>query len=191
MRRKVDFGEPALPLPFVHQPGQDVALLPVGLRLLRGQGNAENLVGALGQILEDLLARAPQQDRRELFMDAVQAAVADQVAFLVLHAVFVQKAEGRPETAAIDELHYGEEFLQLVFERRAGQHKGIPALQLLDGARRGGSPVPYALRFVEDDQVGRQFVHVTHVFEDQFIAGEVEERWARHTTPSAAAAVRQ
>ena len=62
----VDLREPALAFPFAHERGQNIALLAIRLGLLRGQRNAEDLVGALGQILQYLRARAPQQDRRQL-----------------------------------------------------------------------------------------------------------------------------
>ena len=129
----------------------------------------------LRQILENLLARAPQQDRRQLIVNSVEAAVADQVAVLVFRPMLVKEAEGGTEAAAVDELHHGEQLFQLVFERSSREHEGVAAFQLFDGARGGGGPVPDALSFIEDDEVGRQFVHVAHVFEDQFVAGEVEE----------------
>ena len=109
-------------------------------------------------------------------MNPVQAAITEQVALLVLHAVLVQEAEGGTQPAPVDELHHGKELFQLVLEGRAGKDEGVAALQLFDRARGGGGPVADALRFVEDDQVRPQLVHVPHIFEDQFIAGEVEER---------------
>ena len=116
-----------------------------------------------------------------MIVNTVQAAVADQVAVFVLRPVLVKEAESGTEPAAIDELDHGEQLFQLVFERSSGEHEGIAAFQLLDRARRGGGPVADALGFIEDDEVRRQLVHVAHIFEDQFVAGEVEELWARHT----------
>ena len=46
---------------------------------------------------------------------------------------------------------------------------------MFDGARGGGGPVADALGFIKDDEVWREFVHVAHVFHNQFVAGEVEE----------------
>src|ERR1017187_4801166 len=172
---QVDFRDPALPFPFAHQSRKDVVLFPVWLRLLRGQRNVENLVGALRQILENLLPRAPQKDRRQLILIAVEAPVADQAAVFVLRAVVVEEAERGTESAAVDELHHGEQLFQLVFEGGSREHESIAAFQLFDGARRGGGPVSDALRFIQDDEVGRQFVHVAHIFQDQFVAGKVEE----------------
>ena len=90
--------------------------------------------------------------------------------------MFVQEAECRPQAASIDELHHGKEFLQFVLDGRAGEDEGITALQLFDRSRRCGCSVADALRFVKDDQVRPQLMHVPHIFEDQFIAGESEER---------------
>src|ERR1700737_782557 len=78
---EVDLREPLLPLPSAHQSRQDVVLFTVWLCLLRGQRNVENLVGALGQVLENLLPGAPQKDRRQLIVNTVKAAVADEAAF--------------------------------------------------------------------------------------------------------------
>ena len=61
----------------MHQPSEDVALLPVGTRLLRRHANAEDLVGPHGQFREHCFASAAEQNRFELAMDLVQAAVAE------------------------------------------------------------------------------------------------------------------
>ena len=173
---QVDLGEPALPLPLVHQAAQNLALLPIRLGLLRGHGNAENLVRAFGKFRENLFSRAPQQNRLQLRVNAIQAAVAEEVSLFVLHAVFLQEPERGTQAAPVDELHHREELFQFVFERGPREYECVAALQLLDGARRGRNPIADALGLVQNDQVRLQFVNVAHVFEDQFIAGEVEER---------------
>jgi hypothetical protein len=40
------------------------------------------------------------------------------------HALFLEKTEGRPQTATVDELDNRKERLELVFERRTCQYKG-------------------------------------------------------------------
>ena len=110
-----------------------------------------------------------------MIVNPVQTAVADQFAVLVLGPMLVQETERGAQAAAIDELHHGEQLFQLVFERSAREHEGVAAFQLFDGARSGGGPVTDALGFIEDDEVRREFVHVAHVLQDQFVAGEVEE----------------
>ena len=117
----------------------------------------------------------------------IQAAIAGQAAVFVHHAVLVHEAERRAQPAAIDELDNGKQLFQFVFERRAGKHQGVAALQLFDGAGGGGGPVADALRLVEDDQVRTQLLHVSDVFEHEFVAGEGEELWGRHTSRAAAA----
>ena len=109
-------------------------------------------------------------------MNAIQAAIAEEVSLFVLHAVFLEEPEGGTQAAPVDELHHREELFQFVFERGPGEHESVAALQLLDGAGRGRDPIADALGLVENNQVGLQFVNVTHVFENEFIAGEVEER---------------
>src|ERR1035441_8626622 len=71
----VDFREPALPFPLTHQSGQNVILFPIWFRPLRGQRDWEYLVRAVRQILQYLSSRTPQQDRRQLFVNAVQTAI--------------------------------------------------------------------------------------------------------------------
>ena len=175
----IDLGEPALFFPLTHQLSQEVALFVIRLGLLGRQRYAKNLVGPLRQFLQHLGAGAPQQDRRHPVVNTVQTAIAQQVALLVLHAVLVQEAEGGTQSASVDELDHGEKFLQFVLQGRAGEHEGIAALQLLDGARGCGGPVADALRLIEDDQVRAQCVHIPHILEDQFIAGEGEEGGVR------------
>ncbi len=88
-----------------------------------------------------------------------------QVAFGVEDAVIVQELERRAEPAVVHELHDAVQFLQLVLQRRAGQHDGVTAAQLLDGPRRLRFPVLDALGLVEHDQVGLpgvQLVEVAH-----------------------------
>src|SRR5438045_2290171 len=106
-----------------------------------------DLVGSRWQILQHLRPCPPQQDRRELIVNAVQSAIAGEVAFFILHPVLVQEAKCRTEAASVDELHYGEQFFQLVFQWSSGQHERVPALQLLDSARSSRGPVPDALCF--------------------------------------------
>ena len=90
--------------------------------------------------------------------------------------MFLEKSESGSQAAAVYELHHRKKFFELVFQRRAGEHQGVAALELLDGARRGRRPIADTLGFVEDDQVGAQIVHVLDIFQDEFVVGEIEER---------------
>src|ERR1017187_10934953 len=87
----------------------------------------------------------------------------------------MEEAERRTEAAAVDEFHHRKQLLQFVLERRSAEHESITAFQLFYGASGGGGPVPDALRFIQDDEVGRHLVDVPHVFEDQFVTRKVEE----------------
>ena len=152
----------------------------------------EDLVGASGQILEHLLASAPKQDGRELMFEYdPDRDNRSDVPFSSSVRCSCEEAEGRTQPSAIDELHHGEQFLQLVLERRSRQHERVAALQLFDGARSRGGPVADALRFVQNDEVRLKFVHIAHIFEDQFVTGEVEESWGTRRAPCAAAVIRR
>src|ERR1019366_3432436 len=87
----------------------------------------------------------------------------------------MEEAERRTEAAAVDEFHHRKQLLQFVLERRSAQHESIAAFQLFYGAGGGGSPVPDALRLIQDDEVGRHLVYLAHVFENQFVTRKVEK----------------
>ena len=116
-----------MPLPFTHQPGQNIILFPVWFRLLRGQRHVENLVRAVRQVLQYFSSRAPQQYRRQLFVNAVETAITDQGSLLILRAVLVEEAERRTQAAAVDELHHRKQLLQFVLERCPAEHESIAA----------------------------------------------------------------
>jgi hypothetical protein len=52
-------------------------------------------------------------------VDPVEAALADQASFVVLHPVLMKEPKGWSKAAAINELHHGEQFFQLVFQGRS------------------------------------------------------------------------
>jgi hypothetical protein len=102
----------------------------------------------------------------QLLLDPIQAAVSQKFAIFVFHAMLMQKPEGWPQSAAVNELHDGKKLFQFVFQRSTCEHEGIRTLQLFDGAGGRGRPIPDALGFVENDQVRPHFVHVAQVLED-------------------------
>ena len=67
------------------------------------------------------------------------------------------------------------EFLQPVFQRRAGQHDGVFGGQALDAARGAGFPVLDALGFVQHDQIGRPAADRLGVAVDHVVVGDLEE----------------
>ncbi len=55
----------------------------------------------------------------------IEVLIADDLAELVELLVLVQQAEGGAEAEAVDELDDGDEFLEPVFQRRAGEDDGV------------------------------------------------------------------
>ena len=172
---RVDLGEPTLAFPFAHQSGQDVVLLLVWLRLFGRERHPEDLVRALGQLLEHIGSSASQQDRFQPLVDQVQAAVSLQLALVVRFDMVLQEAEGRTKQAPVHELDDRVQFLELVLQGRAGQHKRVAALELLDRARRASLPVADALRLVENDQVRPQRLDLLQIVQHEFVVDQVEE----------------
>src|SRR6266481_3701367 len=138
---EVDFREPSLRLPFMHETRQDVVLFPVWFGLFFRQGYTEYLIGPRGKVLQDLFPRAAKKDRLKLTMDLIQAPIPQQLAVFIFHPVFLQEAKCWPKPAAIHELDYREQLFKFVLERRSREHKSIAALQLLNGPRRGRCPI--------------------------------------------------
>ena len=89
--------------------------------------------------------------------------------------MFLEKTEGRPQSAPVHELDDRKELFELVFERRARQYEGITTLQLFDGAGGGCRPIANALGFIEDNQVRTHVVHIFDVLQDELVTGETEE----------------
>ncbi len=54
--------------------------------------------------------------------------------------MIVQELKGRAKPAIVDELHDAVQLFELVLQRRAGQHDGVSAAQLLDGAASSSTP---------------------------------------------------
>jgi hypothetical protein len=73
---------------------------------------------------------------------------------VVAQLVLVQQPPGGPEPVAIDELDDGDQLLETILQRGAGQHKRIGAVDALERARSYRVPVLDALSFVHDHEVG-------------------------------------
>jgi hypothetical protein len=67
--------------------------------------------------------------------------------------VAVEEAEGGAQASVINELGHGVQFVQTVFQWRAGKHEGKGGAQALHNTRRLGLPVLDPLPFIQDDQV--------------------------------------
>src|SRR5216683_6588757 len=74
---QVDLGEPALSLPFVHHPRENVILFPVGTCLFGRHPDAEDLIRPLRQFGKHLFPSPAEQDRLELFMNLLQASITE------------------------------------------------------------------------------------------------------------------
>ena len=74
---QVDLGEPPLSLPFVHQPRENVTLFPVGTCLFGRHTDTKDLIRPLGEVGKHLFPSPAEQDRVELFMNLVQATIAE------------------------------------------------------------------------------------------------------------------
>ena len=68
--------------------------------------------------------------------DPLQPGVAGDPTDFVLDLVLVQQLPGRPQTVLVDELHDRDQLLQLVFERGAGEHDRVWAVDALERRAR-------------------------------------------------------
>ena len=71
-----------------------------------------------------------------------------------MHLVFVQQLPRWPQAVLVHKLHDGDQFLQAVLQRCAGQHQRVGAADALEFARSDRVPVFDALRFICDDEIG-------------------------------------
>ncbi len=85
------------------------------------------------------------------------------------------KAPQRAQDVGINELEDAVEFVQAIFKRCAGQHKGVRAAQPLDGVGGFGAPVLDTLRLVQDDEVRPQAAQIFFIAQHQFVVDDVEE----------------
>ena len=68
--------------------------------------------------------------------------------------MFVQQLPGGTQPVLVHKLHDGDQFLQAVLQRCAGQHQRVGAADALEFARSDRVPVFDALRFVGNDEIG-------------------------------------
>ena len=104
-------------------------VLLVVRHLLFRHGHEVVLVEPLRQLLEHLLLRPADQDRREGPPDLVEVPVADDPAVLVHVLMLGEEPEHRSQAEAVDELHDRMQFLQAVLQGRAGQDDGVLGIE--------------------------------------------------------------
>ena len=141
--------------PAQHDLRHDLRVFRVVQHLHLGHRNEEVLVGAAWQLQQHLGLASPDHDRRQGLADPVEPGVTRHAAALVLDLMLVQQLPSRPEAVLVDELDDGDEFFQLVFQRRSSQHDRIRAVDALERLGRNGVPVLDPLRFVHDHEIRR------------------------------------
>ena len=110
----------------------------------------------------------------------VQVAVTAGTAALVELVELAVEPEQRAEDRRVEEADQRIQFVDAVFQRRAGEHPGVAAAQAFDG--EGGLRVPVldALRLVEDDDLGLQpFVDLQRVGQHRVVGDHREKRRGR------------
>jgi hypothetical protein len=80
-------------------------------------------VSARGQIAHHRTACPAQQDRFEVFSKQIEILMAEHFALVVGDAVAVEESERGAEPPVVDELDDGEQIVQPILQRRAGQHQ--------------------------------------------------------------------
>ena len=145
------------------------------LHLHLGHRHQQVLVGPGGQLPQHLGFAPADHDRRQRLADLLQSGIAGDAPGFVLDLMLVQQLPGRPQPMLIDELDDGDQFLELVFQRRAGQHDRIGAIDALQGARRNRVPVLHPLRFIDDDQFGRPGGDQVEIGLELLVVGDLAE----------------
>jgi hypothetical protein len=168
-------GEKARVPPAVHEACHLGAVFLVMIGLLWSHRYEQGVVDALGQLFEDRRLASPQHDRGQCLANLLQLAVADDAAAFVALLVFVEQAPGRAEAMLVDELDDRDQLLEAVFQRRAGEHQGVGAVDALQRARGDGVPVLDALRLVDDHQVRRPGLDQVEVAAQGFVVGDLAE----------------
>ena len=161
--------------PAQHDPGDDLRVFLVVGHLQFGHWHQQVLVGAFRQLLQHFGFAAAYHDRCQRLADLFQPGVAGNATVLVLDLMLVQQLPGRPQTVLIDELDNGDQLLQLVFQRRAGQHHGVGAVDAFQRACGDGVPVLHPLRLVDDHQIGCPGGDQIQIRLELFVIGDLAE----------------
>jgi hypothetical protein len=95
----------------------------IDIKLLGSWRDAHDLGRARWQVFHHGASRPAQQHRFQTPAQQVEILIAQDLAFLVRHAVPVVEAERRTEPPVVDELHDGEQIIEPILERSAGEHE--------------------------------------------------------------------
>src|SRR3989344_4438870 len=149
----VFFIEESEPFPLVHQSRAVCGIFFMPRRLHFGHGDEHVSVGTLRQFLEHVFFSAADDDILKNILYFVEFSIARNFAILVPDLVRLEKAIHRSKPIWIDERKNGVEFLEFVFDWRAGEHDCILACNALHIARKFRVPVFDPLRLVENDRI--------------------------------------
>jgi hypothetical protein len=116
-------------------------------------GMPHDLRRARWQVLHHRGSRPTQQHRFQVLTQDVEVLVAEHSPLLVSDTVAIEEPERGAKPPVIDELDDGEEVVEPVLERRAGEHQREGRPQALHRLRRLRLPVLDALAFIQNDEV--------------------------------------
>ena len=154
-----------------------VVLVSAGLGL--GHRHEEGLGGPARKLALHVLLAPAEHHRRDPSPKLVQVPEAGGLALVVQLVELPVEAEQRSEEIGVEELDDRVDLVDAVLERRAGEHEGVPALELLHRIRGLGLPVLDALGLVEDHDVGPERVEkLVAVRHDLLVVAEREEGMA-------------
>ena len=156
----------------------DLHLSPVDVELLFRGRDPHDLRGTRRQIAHDRAARAAQQHGLQILAQPVEVPVAEHLAFVIHHAVPVEKPESRAESPVVDELDDGEKIVEPVLERCSGQHQREGRAQALHGLRRLRLPVLDALALIENDQIPFRALDRENIPQHLLVVADGEEAFA-------------
>ena len=157
------------------------ALMTFVFTLLFGAERHEIVaIGAFRQLGFHLGFAPAEHGGLDALVQLVEIVVTGGAATLIQLVVFTIETEERPEQGWIQEIHQGVQFVNPVFDRRAGEDKCVTAAQTLNRLGGFGAPVLDSLRFIQHDDVWLQaLVHVEGVGEHLLVVHNGEERQGR------------
>ena len=129
------------------------------------------VIGAWRQIFEHFIAGAAQDVGSDQSTQLIQVFVTEHLVgaigtFFQFVELVVEVPE-RAKDARVEKLEDAVEFVDAIFERRAGQNESIAAGQGFDHLSGLGAPVFDALGLIQDDQIGPKFEQFVLITTDQ------------------------
>ena len=140
----------------------------------RGEWQHVYLLCARRQLVEHLSLAPPDQNRRKGRGHFVEAFVAHHLAIVGGDLVALHETPRGSEAIPVNELHDGHQLAQAVFQRRAGEHQRVAALQLLHRPRSLRIPVLDALSLVGDHEIRRPRVDQVEIAPHRVVVRDLE-----------------